>query len=280
MSTYDVSKPEGSSDPKLGDDAIRTLADANQEINDVDHYWEKTGNQVTDADKGKHRQVRFAEKQDDSTLDNNTLAVSNGTTKDENELVYQNTDDDPVQITKGGKVNIKEANSLENDTYLTAENEAGDGGTVNLIKAGRNEADDADVAVVPDAIRTATNAAPAENTGIANKKYVDDQRKYYSGDSTPAPLSFDEWKYEGGESVTEPSGRIVKSGYKSCSSGEQTVTFATKFPTGIVSALVTLKGSASHYSQTIIKNYDTEGITVIQPNEGGEEGFTWFAIGY
>jgi len=78
-----------------------------------------------------------------------------------------------VQLTKNALLYLNNA-KLDNDTYLKARNAAGNG-DVDLIKAGRNEADDADVAVLPDAARLATNAAPTEATQIANKKYVDDQ---------------------------------------------------------------------------------------------------------
>jgi len=59
-------------------------------------------------------------------------------------------------------------------SHLVGQNEADDA-TVNLIRAGRNEADDTDVAQVPDLARLASNAAPTEDTQIPNKKYVDDQ---------------------------------------------------------------------------------------------------------
>lgn len=62
---------------------------------------------------------------------------------------------------------------VANNSYLQGRNEADDG-NVDLIKSGRNVADDTDVAVLPDETRMATNAAPGEDTDIANKKYVDD----------------------------------------------------------------------------------------------------------
>jgi hypothetical protein len=65
--------------------------------------------------------------------------------------------------------------NIANDTYITAYNAAEDG-QVNLIKAGRNVADDADVVILPDSTRLATDAAPVEDTDIVNKKYVDDQK--------------------------------------------------------------------------------------------------------
>lgn len=57
---------------------------------------------------------------------------------------------------------------LQNDTYLTAADAAGTG-TVDLIKANAS-----DVPVIPDGAQTATDAAPTDDKGIANKKYVDD----------------------------------------------------------------------------------------------------------
>jgi hypothetical protein len=42
-----------------------------------------------------------------------------------------------------------------------------------LIKGGHNEANDAEVSILPDKARMATNAAPTESTQIANKEYVD-----------------------------------------------------------------------------------------------------------
>lgn len=63
---------------------------------------------------------------------------------------------------------------VANDSYLQARNEAGDG-NVDLIKAARNEADDADVAQIPDEARLASSAAPTEDTQLVNKKFVNDQ---------------------------------------------------------------------------------------------------------
>ncbi|NVM22102.1 MAG: hypothetical protein HWN68_10030 [Desulfobacterales bacterium] len=57
---------------------------------------------------------------------------------------------------------------LANDGYLTALDAAGTG-TVDLIKAGTN-----DLPTLPDSSEMASNAAPTEDEGIANKKYVDD----------------------------------------------------------------------------------------------------------
>ncbi|MFA5037859.1 MAG: hypothetical protein WC479_11880, partial [Candidatus Izemoplasmatales bacterium] len=88
------------------------------------------------------------------------------------ELFWEDESGNEIQITTGGKI-LGDNVRLSNDTYLTAVDAAGTG-TVNLIKAGRNEADDTDVAILPDLVRAATNAAPTEDTQLVNKKYVDD----------------------------------------------------------------------------------------------------------
>jgi hypothetical protein len=71
---------------------------------------------------------------------------------------------------------------LANNAYMTALDAAGTG-TVDLIKAGSN-----DLPTLPDSSEMASNAAPTEDEGISNKKYVDDQvaAKYW-----PALLSKD-----------------------------------------------------------------------------------------
>lgn len=62
---------------------------------------------------------------------------------------------------------------VANDTYLQGRNSAGDG-NVDMIKVGRNQADDTDVVQLPDKARTATDAAATENTQLINKKHFDD----------------------------------------------------------------------------------------------------------
>lgn len=97
------------------------------------------------------------------------------------ELFWIDEDGDEKQITSGGVLKIAagdfDANSideddieLDNDSWLKAMNNAGDG-DVNLIKVGTN-----DLATLPDSAEMASNAAPTEDEGIANKKYVDDQK--------------------------------------------------------------------------------------------------------
>jgi hypothetical protein len=171
--SIDTSTPASGESPRLGDDKIRELKLATVELMQVDHYMgTPTGTAYDSDDAGKHVKVTFRESQ--------TVKPSIGTdkgmlyTKGETpELFYEDSAGNETQLTDQGKIPFTSLNNLANDTYLKAKDPAGTG-TVDLIKAGRNEADDADVAVLPDAARLATNAAPTEATQIANKKYVDD----------------------------------------------------------------------------------------------------------
>lgn len=165
--------PAGGESPRLGDDRIRAQAAGIVELMQVDHYMgTPTGTAYDSDDAGKHVKVTFRESQ--------TVKPSIGTDKgmlylkgETPELFYEDSAGNETQLTDQGKIPFTSLNNLANDTYLKAKDPAGTG-TVDLIKAGRNEADDADVAILPDAVRTATNAKPTEDTGIANKKYVDD----------------------------------------------------------------------------------------------------------
>lgn len=175
------------------DDDLRQLKRALQERLNVDHMAQLVATQLSDADTGKHRKVTFygvlAVK---PALDAGECAFYTKTVSGKSEIFFENEDGTECQLTNAGKLNVL-ATSIPNDTitqahirlaydsYLQALNEAGDA-EVGLIKSGRNEADDTDVAVLPDKVRTATSAAPAEDTQVANKKYVDDHvKKYDSG---------------------------------------------------------------------------------------------------
>lgn len=67
------------------------------------------------------------------------------------------------------RLKVSNLRNVANDTYIKAKNAAGSG-TVNLIKANSS-----DIPVISDTTQTATNAAPSDAKGVANKKYVDDQ---------------------------------------------------------------------------------------------------------
>lgn len=177
--TYDTDTPLGSNSPSVIDDRIREAKDAVQERQNIDHYWPLTGSEVSDTDAGKHRQVTFQAplSANPTTVDEDEGQLYTKDVSGKAELFWIDEDENALQITDGGTLNITSSDlvgTLANDTYFSAVDAAGTG-TTDLIKAGRNEADDADVPQIPDATRLASNAAPTEDTQIANMKYVKDR---------------------------------------------------------------------------------------------------------
>jgi len=175
---FDTATPAGSDAPATLDNDARTKALALQERLNADHYFPLTGTAVSDTDAGKHRkltaQAVLAAK---PTLDTGEAALYTKTVSGVSEWFWEDSDGTEHQLTNGGAINVSAAEILgllANDTYFTAVDNAGTG-TTDLIKAGQNEAADTDVAILPDLTRLATNAAPLEDTALANKKYVDDQ---------------------------------------------------------------------------------------------------------
>lgn len=175
--TFRTDTPSGSDDPSEGDDRIREVKAAVQERLDVDHYFHASGaNTYDDPNTGKHRYVRFIEPNNLTVMPANEGALF---TKDVNsvaELHWINEQDQIIQLTREGIINLT-SNSLlgvlANNTFFTAINKAGTG-TVDLIKAGRDEDDGNDVPVLGQGARLPTAADLTEDTELVHKKYVDD----------------------------------------------------------------------------------------------------------
>lgn len=91
------------------------------------------------------------------------------------ELFFKDESGNETQITSGGKINQAAVANVANNTYIKSKDAAGSG-TVDLIKANA-----LNIPVVPDGIQTATNAAPTDEKGVSNKKYVDDSVASLSG---------------------------------------------------------------------------------------------------
>ena len=108
--------------------------------------------------------------------------------------------------------------------FSLADNEAGDG-PVDLIKAARNVADDADVVQLPNSTRMATSAAPAEDTELTNKKYVDGSGTDFSAlDNDTA--GFHTFNTNAGDFILHWE---KVSGLSSSDSGPITITFTQAF---------------------------------------------------
>ena len=269
-SVYDTATPLGTDAPSSLDDQIRLSKAANQERNNVDHYWPLSGTQVSDADAGEHRKVLFHA----PIAATPTVAASHGDLRitdvsGKAEPAWTDEDEQELIVTDAGTLNIIEADLLgtvTNNTYFTAIDNAGTG-TVSLIKADAN-----DVAVVPDNSQTATNAAPTSSTGIANKKYVDDN----IGSANWTPTS-----YAAEESVTFPNGLILKLGTVSAT-GDSTVsvTFGAAFPTAIKSVLLSRQGTNTISSGLL--QHSSDATTGFSVTNGSSETQTvdWQAWGY
>jgi len=171
--TYRTDTPGASDDPREGDDRMREIKAAIQERITVDHYWSASAASTYDAaDCGKHRWVTFQGPNTVSSVPENEGVLFTKDVSSKAELHFTDEDENEIQLTSVGKVNLTSAallGVLANDTYLTAVDNAGTG-TVDLIKATTG-----DVLQIPDASVLATSGAPTTDAMIANKKYVDDQ---------------------------------------------------------------------------------------------------------
>lgn len=156
----------GTEDANLIDNYMQQHQRATRERFSVDHvaYADESGHDNI----GAHNIVHLLVQTSIQSLVNGGCLY----TKDADgvaELYFKDESENEIQITDSGKIKYTSVDGVANDTYITAKNAAGDG-TVDLIKANAS-----DVAVIPDGSQMASDAAPTEDAGIANKKYVDDQ---------------------------------------------------------------------------------------------------------
>jgi hypothetical protein len=171
---------------------------------------------------------------------------------------------------------------LRNNQPLRALDAAGTG-VVELIKAGRNEANDTDVTVLPDETRLDTDAEPTEDTHIPNKKYVDNQIDVTVGSGVMAPLDFAADANKA--SVTLPNGLIIKRGTGGVSA-TNTITFAdtsAAFPTACLTVSLTLvktgATSSGGYPPLLASKSDTNFVYALN-NAAAATSVDWIAIGY
>ncbi len=161
-----TANPAGSSDPKQGDDHIRTLAKAVAEILGVDHYTGASSPYNEDA-AGEHAKVTLhAPISDPSNVANKGhLYIKDVNSKAE--LHFQDEDGDAIQLTSGGEVLFGSLSSIAKNTYLKAIDNAGTS-TIDLIKGNAS-----DKPVLKAGAELSTSGDPTEAAGIACKEYVD-----------------------------------------------------------------------------------------------------------
>jgi len=279
---WEEGEPDDLEDASLGDDRIRDTRYGVRERAAVQHQayadesghsdvWEHTPGECTVSFVGTKANFPTP-----STTTPGCIAIA---TDEANKPYYWNgTAWIAISLALLGAANTFAENQsftkgiVANNTYIQGRNAAGSG-NVDLIKANSS-----DKVQLPDAAQLATSAAPTADAQIANKKYVDDQRKYYSGNGTPSPLSSNIFTYGGEESITFPNGLIIKTGYIAESDASTPVTFAAAFPNGIVSVVVTPKRSAVTTINVVVTSVSTSGFTI--KGGPGFDGYYWMAIGY
>ncbi len=166
-----TSNPAGNSDPKQGDDYIRTLARAVLELLTVDHYvgvanpW---GSESSGDETGEHAKVTLHAvlgADPDPGTDKGALYIKTANAKPE--LFYEDADDNVIQLTSGGTVLFGSLSSIAKDTYLKAIDNAGTG-TIDLIKGNAS-----DKPVIKAGAELSTSGDPTAAAGIACKEYSD-----------------------------------------------------------------------------------------------------------
>lgn len=169
--------PAGGDNIALGDNRIREYKTQNREILEVDHDYPSTGQSDT---AGQHKKVTLQEQADLGTGATGVPILGAQTIDDKPELVYTDEDDNDIQMTKAGKIKLS-SGRLENNTNLTARNQAGDG-DINLLKANTSNQAEVTPALLPSAgvilpeISAPTTAA---NQGGLYTKNDGDQTELY-----------------------------------------------------------------------------------------------------
>jgi hypothetical protein len=137
----------------------------------------------------------------------------------------------------------------------------------------------AQAVTLADTSALASDAAPAADAQIANKKYVDDQ---ITASMTPGA-------YAGEESVTFNNGLIMKFGTATLSgdvtTGQVDVTFGTAFPTAALVAFATVEDDAAlaTMGNISIRALETTGFSIEYAESGpytqDVQGIHWMALG-
>lgn len=104
--TYDTDTPVGTDAPSVIDDRIREVKDAVQERADVDHYWKKTGSQVSDTAVGQHRQIEFYEPISTPTHAANKVFIYSKDVGGKAEVHILDEDGNEIQVTNAGELKI------------------------------------------------------------------------------------------------------------------------------------------------------------------------------
>lgn len=117
--SIDVSAPANSTAPSGGAAAIRLLKNALHERNNLDHYWEKSGDTADVDNVGYHRKATLLVQSSAPTAKSDAGIIYSKDVDSKAELFYRDEDGDEVQLTSGGAINVSAA-FVATDFILTA----------------------------------------------------------------------------------------------------------------------------------------------------------------
>ena len=274
-STYDVTTPDGSDDPREADDRMREMKLAIEERLNVDHFFDKTkgtSNQVDDADTGEHRKILFHAPISATP----TVADSHGVLRIKDvagkaELFWTDEDGNDVQLTSGGNLHSSTGLTVAGNSTLT--------GTLDVTGNIDPTTYETTNGGFLDEDTMSSNLATATASQQSIKAYTDAAPKAQAKADNVPGATFG----AGSESVTMPNGAIIKGGSVSYGSGtEKAVNFGTAFPGGILTVIVTPldAGNQQIGDDTAVKVMSTTGFTAFQNDVGKVDKLNWIAMGY
>lgn len=188
--------PAGSDNVSAGDNRIREMKTQIREVIDVDHDFPSSGQA---ADVGQHKRVTLQEQANLGTGTEGVPILGAQTVDGKAELLFTDEDDNDIQLTSGGKLDLG-SGRLDNDEALTARNNAGDG-DLDLIKANAS-----DQAVITPALLASGGAILPEIT--APTTAANQGALYTKNDGTQTELYFRE--ESNGDEVQITDGGFVK----------------------------------------------------------------------
>ena len=244
--TLDCATPVGTDAPSVLDDKDRETKSAFTERLNVDHYWELTGTQVSDAAAGQHRQIEFYGPISTPTNAANKMFFY---AKDVDSVVEGHILDESgneIQLTSGGILNS--ANLTGNQTIAGVKTFS---------------------STITSNLATGTAPLTVASTTVVDNLNVDQVDGY------------DVAAYTGGQSYTFPGGLILKHGTKESTSDDlQTFTFGSAFPNSCISVTLT-RGDAGASLPLAVYSISTTNFKINRHDDmDGTVDFYWQAIGY
>ena len=229
--TYDTATPAGTDDPSEADDRMREIKAALQERLAVNHFFDLTGTEVSDADAGEHTKITYHV----TLADPAQVAGKADLYMQADELRYQDDTNAAFDLTSGGSLGSAGTDLLANDAAF--------GGTLAVTGT-------LDVAgnIDPTAYETTNGGfidddtmATAADTVVASAESV----VAYIGTEVSPDIRIKAWtRFDGTDTITNGASYNVTSVVRD-SAGLYTITWDTDFSNAYYCATVTTNGRTS-----------------------------------